>query len=184
MEANCARIFCCAWKVRTYIWLFAFWLTRCPLIISAGARDWKPGSHWVGAGKRCPETPWAATRLRGRLVKSWHRNLLCLLVLLCFTSCLVSTDRACEYVTRSYLLLFFRRMPPLHHTAADSLVTFCPSHRLAYSRYTLRLDMHTKNIQTHKFCAFKHTARLLKENSFCQWRSAACFLWQSSLSFC
>lgn len=45
-----------------------------------------------------------------RSVQGWHHNLLCLFVLLRFTSCLVSTDRVCEYVTRFYLLLFFLRM--------------------------------------------------------------------------
>lgn len=89
--------------------------TFCSLIISAGPRDWKPGSHRVRAWKRCPETPRDAARLRERLAKkkkkSWHRNLLCLLVLLRFTSCLVSTVRAFEYVTRFYLSLFFQRMP-------------------------------------------------------------------------
>ena len=46
--------------------------------------------------------------------KSWHGNLLFLLVLLRFTSCLVSTDRACEYVTRFNLSLslFSRRIVP------------------------------------------------------------------------
>lgn len=73
------------------------------------------------------------------LEQVWHHNLLCLLVLLCFTSCLVSTNRVCECVTRFYLSTIF----------PEEARTLQPhswhSHRVAYSRCTLHLDVHTNN---------------------------------------
>lgn len=111
--------------------------------------------------------------------KVWHRNLLCLLcllVLLRFTSCLVSTDRACECVTRFCLSAIFpeEARPPRPHSWR--------SHRVAYSRCTLQLDVHTNNTQVRAYRAFACVTfqKIPEERRLVQLH----FLRQSCLCFC
>lgn len=161
-------------------------LTRCLLIIPAGAWDWKSGSHRVRAWKCCPETPWSAARLReiergrerGRerdWNKVWHRNLLCLLVLLRFTSCLVSTERVNVWQDFCLSAIFPEEArPPQPHSWR--------SHRVAYSRCTLQLDVHTNNTQVRAYRAFACVTfqKISEERRLVQLH----FLRQSRLCFC
>lgn len=79
--------------------------------------------------------------------KVWHRNLLCLLVLLRFTSCLVSTERVNVWQDFCLSAIFPEEArPPRPHSWR--------SHRVAYSRCTLQLDVHTNNTQVRAYRAF------------------------------
>lgn len=79
--------------------------------------------------------------------KVWHPNLLCLLVLLRFTSCLVSTERVNVWQDFCLSAIFPEEArPPRPHSWR--------SHRVAYSRCTLQLDVHTNNTQVRAYRAF------------------------------
>jgi len=151
-------------------------LTCCLLIISAGAWNWKPGSHRVRAGKCCPETPRAAARLRER-DRDWHEFDIAAFSASSSSSAwpdarFPQTD--CVIVWQGFIFRSFSRGC---HNAAASIVTLCPSHRVEYIR--LQLDLHSNAILMHQGSAF-----MCIENTREDRLRNISVLWQSSLHFC
>lgn len=171
---DCAQSECFAFFVLFGFFCAAVSVSPFSRYKCAGAGDWKPGSHRVGAGERCPETSRSAARLTEAAgernvdtatssASSYSSSSSAALPAAWF-----SADRACEYVTRFYPSLFFFSPPPRTlpcnsphpHPRSMRLCTTVlpppqgPLRRLAYSRCTLQIDTHTKN--THQLRAFKH----------------------------